>query len=213
MLESMIRQIFKEKKASKAPFQCPDAEMLAGYLDKTLSEDKRNSVEGHLVSCDSCLSQVVCCATARPVAQKSRLRKNSFDIVIRCCGKALELVENLETVKMVLAPPLVSVRGATGHSGTNLCFQRQFGTIIVEIEVEWFDGDTGELRVQVMDGRKPIDALCISLFKNENEIESCTTRNGAAIFENVAPGAYHLVLNKRDVLIGKISMSLEKISA
>ncbi len=54
-LDSVIKQVYtKMKKTSDRPVVCPEEELLGAFFEGSLTEEKRNKIEEHLVYCDKC---------------------------------------------------------------------------------------------------------------------------------------------------------------
>ena len=59
-LDLLIKQVFTGmKKIKSQPAMCPDDEMLAAYLEDSLTDEEREKVEEHLGSCKDCVENII----------------------------------------------------------------------------------------------------------------------------------------------------------
>lgn len=69
---------FVEAHAGSEPSPCPDANVMAAYLDGALSERETEGLEGHLVDCDACLTALRELRSAAGEALADRPRRLSL---------------------------------------------------------------------------------------------------------------------------------------
>ena len=59
-LDFQIKRVFKDmKRHVPRPTLCPDEELLAGYLNGSLTEEEREKIEQHLAFCKECTNAVI----------------------------------------------------------------------------------------------------------------------------------------------------------
>lgn len=59
-LDLVIKQVYtKMKKMTPKPGTCPDDELLAAYLEGSLTEEEKEGIEEHLVLCEKCTENII----------------------------------------------------------------------------------------------------------------------------------------------------------
>ncbi|MBI2088730.1 MAG: zf-HC2 domain-containing protein [Deltaproteobacteria bacterium] len=74
ILDEAVQRVVQTETRRGVPSQeCPDATVLAGYLDGVLSAEERERLEEHLVRCPSCLHQFIDADRSRTLSDNYRL--------------------------------------------------------------------------------------------------------------------------------------------
>lgn len=98
--KSEAKRLWKEfKKTSHASVtNCPDSNMLAGYIDHRLSKEESKAVEAHIAGCDPCLESLLLIkketlTVSRPLPEGEL--EPIFDLVTGKTSLAQEIKKNL----------------------------------------------------------------------------------------------------------------------
>jgi hypothetical protein len=221
----LLRDLLSRRNRRSDRPNCPDEEGLANYLSGALAEETRDKLEEHLVDCSFCLSEVVATykaaqevgAQAVPqwVVQKamglveSTKKVNVFDLAVRFIKDSLELVST--SGQLVLAPAPFAIRGEPKFQQTSIVrVEDSIGENKIVVEVEQVKPGLAQAIVEVRGNTgEPLDGSRVTLVLDDREVASYLTRQGQAVFENVAQGEYNLVISKAGINLGTIRLKIE----
>lgn len=206
MIERLIQKTLRAQRGTP-PTPCPAADVLAAYVDRSLSGAARDDLEGHLAACEPCLDQVLLC-TADSV---DAVLRDRFDVVIRFLENAVELLRGAGGVRVLPGLALVPTRGAAGQAAALKCvrFDRQFGELIVEVAVEARTGGLGEIRVAPTVAGVLVEDIRVTLLDGVMELDSSLAHGGSVAFDEVELGDYVIRLSRLGLRIGEVSLRLE----
>jgi anti-sigma factor RsiW len=234
-LEKSLRRLVEgREETARAGSGCLGADLFAAYLEGSLPEAERESVEGHLAGCAECRDEVAVSldrlsvvaqslrsTPAHLLARAMELEKaprvkspqteeetDLLEIVVRSVQGLLELVWT--SGQLVLAPPALPIRRARNRAETRtLEVEKKMGRFSVAVEMEQVDDSLCQLIVRVKKGVKPTDGIRVSLISGIREQASFVTRRGEVLFDRVPFGAYHLTIFEAGFPVGKIRLRVE----
>lgn len=236
-LDERLKKLMQENTSvSLSGGNCPDAMMLAAYVDEKLSELERGSVEAHLSSCAACIDELIAAlerfgsisenlqsvpsllleqAMALEQSDKPQKRPSQdeglFDIALRFVKDSIELVSTSgDWVASFAAVPLpVRAKSRSSEHGV-LQVQKKIGSYKVEVEMEQIKSGLCQIVVRVTreDG-KPADGVRLSLIAGNREQASYLTRQGQAVFDDIRRGEYSLTLSDLPGSGGTIRLKIE----
>jgi hypothetical protein len=208
MLDKIIKQIFEKRGLVQPKTECPDAEILALYIDNKLEKRQKEWLEGHLVECDSCLEQVVLCKSAQKEQVKLKSKNEAVDVVVRFLKNTVEVIAELKEIQVVPVPAFATVRGKGTQSQKTARFKREFIDLIVDVEVKKPNGKAGEITINIYKNQAPVNRVRVSLLSGDKELASFLTKDGYVSFELSRMGNYLIRLNKNKELLGEISFEV-----
>jgi hypothetical protein len=210
--------------------QCPDEEILAGYLAGRLDRAVRDLFEHHLTECDRCLDEFAVVrglvhsgglAHLKPVPPETT-RKTALmiagaptDLILDLTGKARRSLKHiLSAAADRLAPGLFGgrlapVRGERRTFPDHVQLHKTFKEFEAEIDIE----KTGEGKVQIrvlIPGGKAGAATRITLVRNEREVASFAVNGEPVLFEDIAYGGYVLNFSRQGETIGSYPFSIRE---
>jgi hypothetical protein len=230
-LERLIKIVYKKWKQDEVKLgqvQHPDEEMLACFLDGSLSQEEAEQVKLHLLSCQPC---------AQAFAIQARLEKTQdkkvpqvlleqvknllnqeasvpiLEIFLRLKEKAIELINTtgdlLVGQELVPAPVLRSREIRDFKDEVTIL--KDFQDIRVEIKIENKGGEVFNLSLVVKQKQtqKVIKDLRATLLKDDLELESYLTDAGAVIFEHVLLGKYRLEISNIENKLASILLDIK----
>ncbi len=135
MEEKKLWSRFKIKDSSRG--RCPDENLLAAYIDHTLTKSEKKEVERHLLTCPSCLNAIIEIGQALGMPQKEGLKEKDlegiFELVPEGPGvieAVLERIREFLTKRAVPAPCFalsVFLVCAVGfYAGSQTWFEQEF---------------------------------------------------------------------------------------
>lgn len=206
MIEQLIRNVLRAHRGAQK-FPCPEAEVLATYVDRSLSGAARDELDDHLATCEACLDQVLLCT----VGSADTARPGRFDAVIRFLEDTVELLRGVGEIRVLPGLALVATRGTAGQPAALKCvrFDRQFGDLTVEVAVEARSGGLGEIRVAPTVAGALVEDLRVTLLDGAQELDSSVARGGSVAFDEVEFGDYVIRLSRPGRVIGEVSLRLE----
>ena len=202
---------------------------IAGYVEGALSEDQQERVQEHLSRCPECLEIVMVTqmasedveahqkikVPASAIAWARKLdpaRKGVMEVVISFAKGAAEVVKMSAGVSGECAPAADAVRGeGKVVSETLVTFNKQFPPYQAEVDVEKSKKDRGEITVKLMDetSGQPPRGVRVSLFDDDNELESAMLESGLAVFEDLKFGKYRVEITRVGAPIGGITLEMK----
>jgi len=206
---------------------CPDEEMLAGYLWGSLGDDTRNELESHFSGCPFCLETISVAfqaaeeggneqvpqsflEEAMALVPRKELRPDFLEIVVRLLRGSIELVSTSGQLVHALAP--AGVRGRSKSPDTPvLQVDEELENFHVSVDLERLDGDLCQIAVTV----KPKDgsvgeAIRMSLVSGGREQASYFARQGTAVFERIERGDYRLEFFESGHFAGSIRLAIKE---
>lgn len=211
MIQTLIKNAFSQTEMS-AYDDCPYAETMASYLDKTLGGKELELVESHLVRCDACLDQVLLCSTApQPIASPEKSPTPAVDLIIRFLRQTVEIIKGLGEIEILPTPAALAVRSSGNDCGAprSLRFKKKFNGLSVEVEIEKTNNDKAEIRVEPSMGDKLIENARITLLRGGRELASEISRSGSVLFEEVEIKDHEIRLTRQGQTIGEIALAME----
>lgn len=224
-VERILRHLPARRGKEAGRTECPDEEVLAGYLDGISLEEKRSDIEAHLADCSVCLEQaiVACKAEGRSGAEEahrelvervmalvpaSHGESPFLELVVRLVKDSLELISTSGKLVPITAP--VGIRGRAKPLGTTLLqVEKEMGRLKVEVEVEAVEAGLCAVFVRVgeKDGRV-VDGIRLTLFSRGRERASYLARQGEAVFDRIPQGEYNLTISDSGTPAGTIRLKL-----
>jgi len=210
--------------------QCPDEEILAGYLIGRLDAVTREFFEHHLTECDRCLDEF---AVTRGLVRSGGLahlkpvppevtRKTArlvagppADLVLELTGKARRSLKHILSAATDLLAPgmfggrLAPVRGERRTFPDHVQLHKTFKEFEAEIDIEKTGNGMVQIRV-LIPGGKAGAATRITLVRNEREVASFAVNGEPVLFEDIAYGGYVLNFSRQGETIGSYTFSIQE---
>ena len=234
-LDESIRKLMRaDPLVSASSEKCPDAMLLAAYVDGKLSTAERDSIDQHLSCCDVCLDDLVAAAERSDLLSKNPrslpdylLRKavdlgqaaksptvpetdTAFDVVLRVLENAVELVKSWgDWVQPLPAlAPAVRCRPPAFRQGAVL-LEKELGIYKVELDIEQIKSMRCQIGIKLNEKHgKPAEDIRVSLSTGKYELGSYLTRQGRAVFDEIPPGEYGLAVSDRHGSVGTIRLKI-----
>ena len=223
----------REDAAPTGP-RCLRADLFATYLEGSLPEAERRSVEGHLAGCQACREELASSLdrlsivaeslhstpthllaramelvnAVGPESRQAEEEANLLEIVVRSVKDSLELVWT--SGQLVLAPPALPVRRARNRAETRtLEVEKKMGRFGVVVEMEQVDDGLCQIIVRVKEGPKHAEGIRVTLLSGSREQASFVTRRGEVLFDRIPLRAYQLAIYEAGSPVGKIRLNVE----
>jgi len=216
-----------QQSPSAVTTDCPDEEMLAGYLWGSLGDDTRNELESHFSRCPFCLETISVAfqaaeeggneqvpqsflEKAMALVPRKELRPDFLEIVVRLLRGTIELVSTSGQLVHALAP--AGVRGRSKSSDTPvLQVDEELENFHVNVDLERLEEDLCQIAVTVKPkGGSATDAIRMSLVSGDREQASYLARQGMAIFDRIPPGDYRLEISDSGHFVGSIRLRIKE---
>ena len=224
-VERILRHLLARRGKEAGRTECPDEEVLAGYLDGNGAEERRRDIEAHLADCAVCLEQAIVAyeAEGRSGAEEahrelvervmalvpaSHGESPFLELVVRLVKNSLELISTSGKLVPITAP--VGIRGrAKPLDSTLLQVEKEMGRLKVGVEVEAVEAGLCEVivRVGAKDGRV-VDGIRLTLFSRGREQASYLARQGEAVFDRIPRGEYNLAISDSGASVGRIRLRI-----
>ncbi|MBM4139869.1 MAG: hypothetical protein FJ242_00015 [Nitrospira sp.] len=204
---------------------CLNNEIIAAYLDNTLSPKDMTVVEEHLMSCDKCLREAISLneillrmseGEAIPLPEKLREKvistnrtskkvKYLSEFVISLSEKAISLIktaflpEGTELKVFGSQSPALIYRGKE-LSGDVLNINQKINDIDIRIQFYNTEGPAASLRVLFLKENLPLSKERITLYKKDRLLSSkVTSKEGNVIFPDINYGYYRISIPGEDI--------------
>ncbi len=228
--EKIARIIYKERKdiIRYTGNDHPDEESLACLLEDKLSRSEKDTIQKHLLICDSCAQNLstqlkiqphLSMEVPVPLLEKikalviQQTKENLFEIFLKLKDKALEIIQTTGDVlvgqELIPAPVLRSRKISEFKEEVNIL--KDLAQIRVLVKIENKNTASFNLTITVKDKqtRKVKNNLRVTLLKDEIELESYIAESGNSVFENIAPGNYSVQINQEDQIIALINLEVK----
>lgn len=212
---------------------CPDDEMLAGYLDGGLSDAERSDIETHLSSCDSCLEGIIITkdltrgasgSETEPVPES--VTQSAVDLINEeTVSNRFSIAERIERLFRSIyrglfdtlipqnwgSAPMAMIRGTNESIPGNVAhIEKDFKEIHAEIEIEKTRQHTSQIRVTVTDELGKMRDIRVTLERDEREVSSLLMGRDSVVFDDIPFGHYRLVLGRDSEEIGTYSFEVKE---
>lgn len=208
--------------------QCPDEEMLAGYIEGCLPNHKRGAVEEHLGECRSCLNEVAMSrcvirggAGPEPDNVPAEVTKKAVQMLEKQ-GSGKAIAENLAdsfhslfaclkehvTNGLLGEAHLAPVRGGVMVSPDTILVQKRFEEITAAIEIEKTGAARAKIRTRIIIGYPGFKGGRVTLLKGEREVSSLLFSHDQVAFDDIPFGSYTLSYSRNEKKIGAYSFEI-----
>jgi hypothetical protein len=222
------------EETARAGAGCLGADLFAAYLEGSLPEAERRSVEEHLAGCQACREELVTSLdrlsivaeslhstpthllaramelgnAVGPTSRQADEEENLLEIVVRSVKDSLELVWT--SGQLVLAPPALPVRRARNRAETRTVeVEKKMGRFGVVVEMEQVEDGLCQIIVRVKEGPKHAEGIRVTLLSGSREQASFVTRRGEVLFDRIPLRAYQLAIYEAGSPVGKIRLNVE----
>lgn len=233
-LEKGLRAVvLAQEETTHAGSGCLGTELFSAYLEGSLTEAERESVEDHLAGCRACREELtasterlsILAQSLRPTPPRSLARaldlgkvvgakspqideEGLLEIVVRWARDSLELVRTSGQWSFATASQPVR-RGDTPAKTGALQVEKKMGKFGVAVEMRHVERALFRIIVRVMEAAKPADRIRVSLLSGKRELASFLARQGKVSFDRISIGSYHLVILEAGAPVGKIRLKVE----
>jgi len=209
----------------------PDDELLAGYADGVLSEEKQVLVECHLALCSECRhllathvgvhqdASASASAQPEPAPMTAKIRSllerlpspvQTLRVVIEILREGLRVIDTNGLALPVPAPVLASRSGdeLVTEGGTVQRFEFKHARVNIELKKE----ASGDCRIAIHafspGTEKYLDQVRATLSSQEAGLESNVGYAGPIVFEGLPPGEYAIDISSGGSPMGNIELAL-----
>jgi len=216
--EKISRIIYRERKGAE-PFMGqdhPSEENLACFLEDKLSDNDKNTVLKHLLSCEACAEYLstqlkiqphLSLDVPAPLLEKIKklvgqeAGENLLEVFLQLKEKAMEIIQTTGDVllgqELVPAPVLRSRK--INEFKEEVSILKDLQQIRVLAKVQNKSAKSFNLTITVKDKQTlKIDKnLRVTLIKDGLELESYINDSGGSFFENILPGNYIVEVSRQ----------------
>lgn len=187
-------------------FTCPDAAIIAGYVDGQLTETEKRQVEAHLPECDLCLETLAVSKTLlTEMVLTDYAAPAPAGVAVAVIESVKKKIDSLYKWMADLAPPAwfmgmapSTVRSsaiAEDHRAAVLV-TRRMGRLQTEMFIQKSRLDTAFMAVKVTAGRKNAQNVCLTLAKEGGRLQARYATRDYEVFNNLDFGSYHLTVEQ-----------------
>jgi len=204
---------------------CPDAGLLAAYIDGSLDDTDRTELETHLCNCRDCLGLVISAREAfnpggmekadaalvtRHLSRVTARKRNLLDVVVSLAHEAVEIIGCTGTVLLEPAPAFMT-RGTAPAPKKLVSIRKRFDGLTLDLDVERTGGTEVDLMVTARrpDGLTSYPGLRASLFQGDRERISMMLEDGRATFESLRQASYNIKVLENGCLLGEVDIRIE----
>lgn len=224
-VERILRHLLARRGKEAGRTECPDEEVLAGYLDGNGAEARRGDIEAHLADCAVCLEEAISAYQAAQASHPETVRQQLvekvlaiipaprvgpvfLDLVVRLVKDSVDIVSTSGRLIPATAP--VGVRGKPKPlAATLLQVEKAMGRLKVRVEVETVEAGLCEVIVRIQDeGGRVAEGIRLTLFSGGREQASYLTRRGETVFDRIPQGQYNLAVVDSGALLGTIRLRI-----
>lgn len=158
-IEKLIKGYLKGKlgldRADKT-LDCPNEEILLGYLNGTLEKEERQFVEHHLAGCGFCLSQLNLAYQSQLMDRKGSFQPVSQELINKTKSfLGIQIVNNLKRGKTKTKKANLFLAGAIIPFILSFIFPKyfiQFLVVTLVLGIRWaFESEGGRTMIMVLD--------------------------------------------------------------
>jgi len=229
-IEKLIRLVFK-KWLSQQPMldeAHPEDELLACFMEGSLSEAESARIKRHLISCGGCAQKISLQLKVDPgegINAPESLINNAkslvsggsgilpLEIVFKLKDNLLELINTTGDILFgqELMPALVLRSRKIKDFKDEVTILKDFKDVRVEIKLVNRQAKAFDLTVLVKEKQtqQVIKDLRITLLKEDLEIESYHTDSGRVVFENILLGRYRVEITGIEAKLAAIILDIK----
>jgi len=224
--ERILKMLYGIFKASlkKNKEKCPDMVTLSAFKDGLLPEKVRKKVLAHLLACDHCSENVLLDASIQEiekempvsllekakalVSQKEQL--DILEVVVALKEKFLELLE-AKVDKYILPAPLALRSPSQKEKSDEINLIKYFKQIKVCLNIKKINSEQVRVSLLLSEKKKekPLSSLRVSLYKQDQEIESYISQEGKVVFDGLVLGKYFLEISSAKNKLARIALTLK----
>ena len=198
---------------------------LAAYCEGTLAKVEHDAIERVLA--DSRSERSACALIKRVLIDQEdhgtvperamqkvlRMYPKStglFDLVVSLAKGALAVVRSSPEVAVAAPLQYAAVRTKEAGDSSVVVMTRTFDRAKVDVHVEHVGRSECSFTVRATDtiDGMPLKQARMDLLSGSRELASSPLDNGTALFEEVRPGRYDLILKKNNAVIGRMTIKI-----
>ena len=227
--DDKIKKIMRKSGHRRPRGACPSDETLSAFVEDRLGPEAHEEILAHLSRCRACLESVkIMRAIMGDSEEESLIRvpgsalrrargldpasKSIIEVVVHFVKGAAKVVKMSGDAVGAMVPVMESVRGeGRVLSETLVSFTKEFAPYLAEVDVEKVRPESGEITVRLndKDTEQAASGLRVSLYQQEQELESLMLREGVAVFENLSFGRYTMEITKVGEPLGRITLEMK----
>ncbi|MGA1868696.1 MAG: anti-sigma factor family protein [bacterium] len=227
IIKEALCKMQREKKYSLG--ECLPEEMIAAYIDHTLSGSLVENVEYHLAECPACRQVVIDLGRIKqPVLEKDRIistylekltrsilekagaLKNALEISLIWIKGQLTLHETNGKLNLNLAPSLVRTTTA-GLQDSVAPITKKFSECEVSVQINGYNKDNlCEVWVTILGDTIQEAPLRLELIRDQQILQSHPIKKGKIKLEEIPPAHYTIRIRKRQKTIANLYLHIDK---
>jgi len=205
---------------------CSEEEILADYLNGSLTEVEKQKVQAHLVSCVACVDELVTVQKSmsdeaqdevpqalihevKDFVSEISAQRSFLDLSVRLTETAIELIGTTGRRVDHMGADTIALRGRPRMEGGRLQIETEMGGFNVAVHVEQAEPRACDVVVDIRDASGvPADGMRVSLFSNDRERASYLTREGRVVFDRVTRGKYTVPIRDASTPVGTVRLDI-----
>jgi len=236
-LDNILRRLMN-KHAEAAPPEgkdCISEERFSAYLANTLGPDERETIEAHLLRCDSCFRKSILFSRILEEMEKAGQHEVPEDLkerakrlvrrnpsaniaeVILAFGKdVVTIIKDSARICTVPEPVPLSVRSGRKEKRLNpvAYIRTVYDVVAAHVSVEKINDSEFEIEARLTDtaSGSPLNDIRVTLLSEGKERASFLSEKGSVLFQKLSFGRYDLEIYKGKQLIGALTLPLNPAS-
>lgn len=229
-LEGSIRSVYRSwKQQHLLNEDHPEEEIMAGFLERRLSDEEARSVKEHILHCERC-SEIVsvsiglgtCVLQQAPAELLTRAKgvpafmrvSQLLEVVLRLRKKALEVMSCSGDllVGQELIPAALLRSRSMNELQDEVTVLKDYEKVRIQVRIE--RQEPGACRVSLTvtckQSHKCVRDIRITLMKENVELESYLAQNGSAVFEQVPPGEFVIEVSSLEEKLGAVLLEIRE---
>ena len=227
IIKEALCKMQREKKNNRE--KCLAEEMIAAYIDHTLSGTLVENVESHLCRCPDCRQIVVDLGRikepvweedsqlskyleklTKSVIEKAGVLKNAFEISLVWIKGQLTLQGTNGNLNLNLAPSSVRTTTAGLHDSV-APITKKFPECEVSVQINGYNkDDLCEVWVNILGETIKEAPLRLELMRDQQILQSHPIKKGKIRLEEIPPAHYNIRIRKRQKIVANVYLHIDK---
>jgi hypothetical protein len=202
---------------------------IAAYLDGRLAPGERDAVE-HLLNGTkefreylALMRQTLANSGERSaegqvperlrekVVDLYRQKRDVLDIVISLTDRIFRVLRWSPAVGFSLPAQAATTRSDREMNHSMAVIRKTFDDVVVEVCIEHISASRCNFMIRVTDRttKAPCDNVRAELMSKGREYASCLLKHGEAIFEDINPGRYDVLVRRSEAICGRLAIRID----